>query len=87
MKVLLCHFYFKNHMFSLTHINSLQRQSIFSRLHFPVQKNAILDDSKGYSAQKESFHPEILQQLTHTGKKDGAKTVPFGNRFEKWCPF
>ncbi len=23
----------------------------------------------------------------HTEKKDGAKTVPFGNRFEKWCPF
>ncbi len=22
-----------------------------------------------------------------TEKKDGAKTVPFGNRFEKWCPF
>ncbi len=23
----------------------------------------------------------------YTEKKDGAKTVPFGNRFEKWCPF
>ena len=23
----------------------------------------------------------------HTEKKDGAKTLPVGNHFEKWCPF
>ncbi len=32
---------------------------------------------------------EIPIKVVHhiTEKKDGAKTVPFGNRFEKWCPF
>ncbi len=27
-----------------------------------------------------------LRVIALTEKKDGAKTVPFGNRFEKWCP-
>ncbi len=30
-------------------------------------------------------YPE--KQLGHTEKKDGARTVPFGNRFDKLCPF
>ena len=40
--------------------------------------------SKWISVWKWKFHSKCV---AITEKKDGAKTVPFGHRFEKWCPF